>query len=260
MQLHFKSFGSGEPIIILHGMLGMLDNWQSFGRELSTNHLVYLIDLRNHGKSGHNQTISYTDMANDLRETMESQWMYDGAIVMGHSMGGKIAMQLALDHPSLVKMLIVVDIAPVQYQGGHEKILEALQSINFVGINSRQEIFEQLADKIDDKSIVNFLTKNLSRSKDGSFAWKMNLEAIANGYSNLLAAPAYSETPYVGPTLFIKGAKSNYLASEHESRIRTWFPNAVIKTIAGAGHWVHADQPMQLKKVLEDFISEHHTN
>ncbi|MCB0665464.1 MAG: alpha/beta fold hydrolase [Saprospiraceae bacterium] len=260
MQLHFKSFGSGDPIIILHGMLGMLDNWQSFGRELSTNHLVYLIDLRNHGKSDHNQTISYTEMANDVRETMESQWMYDGAIVMGHSMGGKTAMQLALDHPSLVKMLIVVDIAPVQYQGGHEKIIEALQNINFVGINSRQEISDQLADKIDDKSIVNFLMKNLSRSKDGSFAWKMNLKAIANGYSNLLAAPTYSETPYIGPTLFIKGANSNYLASDYESRIRTWFPNAVIKTIAGAGHWVHADQPVQLKKVLEDFISEHHTS
>lgn len=257
MQLHFKSFGSGDPLIILHGMLGMLDNWQSFGKEMSHRHLVYLMDLRNHGRSKHRPTLSYREMADDLRETMEHQWMYDGAIIIGHSMGGKTAMQLALDHPEFVNILVVLDIAPVRYTGGHEQILGALNHINLSEVKSREDVSDQLSKEISDQAIINFLMKNLGRSKDGSYLWKMNLKAITREYPNLLMAPEYSGEPFYGPTLFVRGSRSNYIATEHHTLINEWFPNAQIVTIENAGHWVHVDQPEKLKNVLQDFIMDH---
>lgn len=254
MQLHLKSFGSGEPLIILHGMLGMLDNWQTFGKEISQKHLVYLVDLRNHGRSAKADLMTYPAMAEDLKETMESQWLYDGAIVLGHSMGGKVAMQLALNYPDLVKALIVIDIAPVEYKGGHEMILAALNQIRLEKITSRQEVYAQLEASISTPAIVNFLMKNLSRSKNGRYEWKMNLKAIGENYSHLLKAPEHHHSPYVGPTLFVKGSQSDYITQNSEKTISSWFPNSRIETIQNAGHWVHADKPGPLQKTIEDFI------
>lgn len=256
MQLHLKSFGSGEPVLILHGMLGMLDNWQNFGRILSRQHLVYLVDLRNHGNSGSEEEMGYQAMAEDVKETMEAQWLYEGAIVIGHSMGGKTAMQLALDHPDLVKALIVIDIAPVTYQGGHEKILAALNQVKLSSVDSRQAVFDELIDSIPNPRIVNFLMKNLSRKKDGSYQWKVNLRAITKNYNQLLGAPVYTNTPYEGPTLFVRGGQTQYISSDAEGRIGEWFPNNEIVTIQDAGHWVHADQPEQLGQIIETFIEK----
>jgi esterase len=254
MQLHFKSFGSGQPIIILHGMLGMLDNWQSFGKDLSRDYLVYLIDQRNHGKSGWNDYMDYPSMAEDLKETMESQWMYEGAVVIGHSMGGKTAMQLALLHPELVKALIVIDIAPVEYPGGHEEILQALKEVPVEKITDRQQVFDQLSAKIGNPAIVQFLIKNLSRNKQGGYQWKLNLVAIEANYHHLLAVPKYHGYPYQGPALFVRGAQSDYIAPPGEQRIREWFAKGRIATIAEAGHWVHADAPAVFKDTIDQFL------
>lgn len=256
MQLHFKSFGSGQPIIILHGMLGMLDNWQSFGKDLSRDYLVYLIDQRNHGKSGWSDYMDYPSMAEDLRETMESQWMYEGAVVIGHSMGGKTAMQLALMHPELVKALIVIDIAPVEYPGGHEEILQALKEVPIEEISDRQEVFDQLSAKIDNPAIVQFLIKNLTRNKQGGYRWKLNLVAIEANYDHLLAIPQYQGHPYQGPALFVKGARSTYITAGGEKNIREWFTKAKVTIIAEAGHWVHADAPTVLKDTLVQFLTD----
>ena len=254
MQLHLKTIGSGPPVVILHGMLGMLDNWQSFGRQLSQQHLVYLVDLRNHGKSERDDVMDYETMAKDVRETMEAQWLYEGAVIIGHSMGGKTAMQLALDYPDLVKALIVVDIAPVAYSGGHEQILAALNKVQLTNVESRQIVFDQLLASIPNFIIVNFLMKNLTRSKDGSYRWKANLPAITKNYHQLLAAPVYHGTPYPGPGLFVWGGQSDYVNPDSEERIADWFPGSEIVTIEEAGHWVHADQPVQLIRIIEDFI------
>ncbi len=254
MQLHFKSFGSGEPIVILHGMLGMLDNWQSFGKDLSNNHLVYLVDQRNHGRSGWSDEMDYHVMAEDLKETMEHQKMDSGAVIMGHSMGGKTAMQLALNYPHLVKALIIVDIAPVKYTGGHELILDAMKAIDLRRINERKQVYDQMIKQIHNPGIVNFLTKNLSRDKDGGYHWKLNLEVIAANYDNLLASPSLGTTIYAGPALFIKGGESPYM-DDGEERIHQWFSNSQVITIDEAGHWVHTDQPEALRKVIDDFLN-----
>ncbi len=254
MQLHFKSFGSGEPIIILHGMLGMLDNWQSFGKYLSRNHLVYLVDQRNHGKTGWSDEMDYPVMAEDLKETMEHQRMYSGAVILGHSMGGKTAMQLALNYPDLVKALIIVDIAPVKYPGGHELILDAMKAIDVQKISERPQVYDQLIKQIQNPVIVNFLMKNLSRDKDGGYRWKLNLEVIVANYDNLLASPSFGTTIYAGPALFIKGGQSSYM-NDGEEIIHQWFSNSQVITIDKAGHWVHADQPEALGNVIDDFLN-----
>ena len=254
MQLHFKSDGSGDPLIFLHGLFGMLDNWQSFANYLYSSYYTYLVDLRNHGQSPHAPEMSYLLMAEDLRETMESQWMYDGAFVIGHSMGGKVAMQLALTYPDLVKSLVIVDIAPVAYKGGHEGIIEALLKVPIDQVTSRSEVSEMLDQYIQNTAITGFLLKNLLRQKDGSFIWRMNLTSIAAHYQALLAAPTWQGLPYLGPTLFIKGAQSNYLTDESSAEVFKFFPNATISTIEGAGHWVHADQPAKLLQAVNEFL------
>lgn len=257
MQLHFKSNGSGDPLIILHGLFGMLDNWQSFASHLSSAYYTYLVDLRNHGRSPHAPEMSYELMAEDLRETMESQWMYDGAYVIGHSMGGKVAMQLALSHPDLVKALVIVDIAPVTYKGVHEGIIEALLNVPLDLVRSRAQVSAILEREIKNTTISAFLMKSLLRQKDGSFRWRMNLTSIAASYQALQAAPTWQGHPYQGPTLFIKGAQSDYLTTGSSKEIRKFFPNATISTIEGAGHWVHADEPIKLRQEVNGFLSNH---
>ncbi|MBK8502414.1 MAG: alpha/beta fold hydrolase [Saprospiraceae bacterium] len=256
MQLHFKSFGSGTPLIILHGMLGMLDNWQSFGLDVSDHYLTYLMDLRNHGKSSWDSRMDYMVMAEDVRETMEAQWMFEGAIILGHSMGGKTAMQLALAQPELVKALIVIDIAPIEYPGGHEIILQALQNIDIESITSRQEVLEDLSQTINSKSVVHFLMKNLSRNKDGSYRWKVNLEAVSDNYQALLSAPVFEDAPFYGPTLFVRGGQSNYILDEHLTKIDHWFPNNKLASIDSAGHWIHVDAPRRLQEIILTFTQQ----
>jgi pimeloyl-ACP methyl ester carboxylesterase len=257
MQLHFKSDGSGDPLIILHGLFGMLDNWQSFASNLHSSYYTHLIDLRNHGRSPQAPEMSYELMAEDLRETMESQWMHDGAFVIGHSMGGKVAMQLALSYPDLVKCLVIVDIAPVTYKGGHEAIIEALLKVPIDLVTSRSQVSEILDQEIKNSAITGFLMKNLLRRKDGSFSWRMNLTSIAAHYRDLLAAPTWQGIPYRGPTLFVKGGSSDYLSKKSETEVFKFFPSATITTIEGAGHWVHADEPAKLLHVVMDFLSAH---
>lgn len=252
MQLHHKHFGSGNPMVILHGLFGMLDNWRSFARRYEGEHLLYLLDQRNHGRSPHDPTMNYPMMANDIKETMEQQWLYDGAIIMGHSMGGKAAMQLALEYADLVQALIVVDIAPRTYEGSHEHIIEALMSIPIAQKSAREEISRILSAKIQSQGVVRFLMKNLARRDEGGFTWRCNLDSIAANYKHLLASP--QGEPYPGPALFVKGSESPYIRAEDEQLILEHFPKATIVDISGAGHWVHIDQPDTLHQSIRHFI------
>ena len=252
MDLNYKAFGQGEPIIILHGLFGTLDNWQTVGKQLAEHYSVFLIDQRNHGRSPHTDKIDYPSMAQDLYQFMETQWVYK-AYIMGHSMGGKTAMQFALNHPDMVEKLIVVDIAPKAYKGGHQDIFDALTSLDLEKIESRSEADEILKAQIEDTGIRQFLLKNLTRNKEGGYQWKMNLPILVQDYPKLLAEP-HAETPFEKPSLFIRGGKSEYILEEDTVLIHELFPEASIKTVPEAGHWVHAEAPDHLMKLVTEFL------
>lgn len=252
MELQAKIQGQGPAVIILHGLLGTMDNWQTIANSISETHTVCLLDLRNHGRSPHAEKMNYHLMAEDVASFMSENWI-NSAVVIGHSMGGKVAMQLAMDNPDLVEKLIVVDIAPREYKPGHLEIFKALSSIDLKKLKDRREAEKLLSESIDDISTVQFLLKNLSREKDGSFSWKMNLPAIEANYKSIIASIESIEQ-FEKPTLFIKGSRSNHIVEGDTELINKLFPNSKIVTIEGAGHWVHADKPKELLEIVYKFI------
>ncbi|MFK7806606.1 MAG: alpha/beta fold hydrolase [Saprospiraceae bacterium] len=253
MALKFKAFGSGDPIIILHGLFGTLDNWQTMAKRLANDFTVFIIDQRNHGKSPHTDNISYPLMSEDLRLFMEDHWMYDAHII-GHSMGGKTAMQFALDNPDMVNKLIVVDIAPKAYVGNHESIFDALFAVPLETLESRGAATDILTSKLgEDPGTIQFLLKNLTREKEGGYNWKMNLPVLHKDYKNILATVKGAEA-FEKDTLFIKGGKSDYISSSDMTMIQELFSNAKLQEVPEAGHWIHAEAPDALYKLLIDFL------
>ncbi len=258
MILNEEIIGRGTPMIILHGLFGMSTNWKSFGKRLSTRYQIHLMDLRNHGLSGHSTGMNYSDMAGDVIQTFRAHDREGGSILVGHSMGGKTAMQVALEFPNRVKALIVIDIAPVTYEGGHEEILDALLSLPVGQIKSRKEAEMVLLDQVEDIKVVKFLLKNLKRTPQGTYRWLLNIPFIAQNYRKLLSPPsADGKQIYTGPSLFIKGALSSYINERNENSIEKYFPASVVKAVDEAGHWVHADQPDQLANVVLEFLNSH---
>lgn len=252
MQLNYKIFGQGDPLIILHGLFGTLDNWQTLAKRWAKDYTVFLIDQRNHGRSPHVDEHNYLAMAEDLNAFMDANWVHK-ANILGHSMGGKTAMQFAVLYPEMVDKLIIIDIAPKIYHGGHEQIIEALNDLEVSKLEDRKTADAQLKKKIDNFGIRQFLLKNLTREKTGGYRWKMNLSALTQNYQAILQNIEPSE-PFEGATLFVKGGRSPYIKEADLPMIQTYFPNAQLKTIAEAGHWVHAEQPEQLFKVVCRFL------
>lgn len=253
MELYSREFGQGDPVIILHGLFGFSDNWQTVAKGLATDgRLVVTPDLRNHGRSPHTDTHSYPEMAEDLNAFMEAHWMFSAAVV-GHSMGGKAAMQLALNHPDRVTKLVVVDIAPGKAEDNNALVIEALRELDLSKITTRQEADSWLAARITDFGTRQFLLKNISRKPDGAFAWKMNLPVLLREYDKILA-PVSGPEPFDKPTLFVRGGLSNYVSDEDFEAAKKLFPRAELVTIEGAGHWVHADKPGELLGVLRFFL------
>ncbi len=253
MELNFKQFGQGEPLIILHGLFGTLDNWQTIAKQLAEDYTVFIVDQRNHGKSPHHPDFNYRILAEDLLEFMEQNWMYK-AHLLGHSMGGKTVMQFALEYPDMVDKLIVVDIGPKTYKGGHQAIFDALFSLDLEQLGNRNQADEALAKGIDSFAVRQFLLKNLKRRKEGGYEWKMNLEAIHNHYQEILDN-VEGDTVDV-PTLFINGGKSDYIIPGDEEAFKAYFPESEIKTVPDAGHWVHAEKPKELLDLVQDFLSQ----
>ena len=253
MTLNYKSFGEGYPIIILHGLFGTLDNWQTIAKKLADDYTVYIVDQRNHGRSPHDAIFNYEVMADDLQAFMESQWIYEAHII-GHSMGGKTAMQFALNYPDLVNRLVVVDIAPKGYEGGHQAIFEALFSLDLAKISNRKEADKLLSSKIGEFGVRQFLLKNLTRNKEGGYQWKMNLPVIYQNYTKILSA-IEQEDGFSQPTLFIKGENSNYIKETDWPLIRKIFPSAELATVKQAGHWVHAEAPNELLNFVKGFFN-----
>lgn len=251
-KLNYKEFGEGQPLIILHGLFGMLDNWNSFAQELKDEFHIFLVDQRNHGRSFHDDEMNYELMAEDLSEFMEEHDIEE-AYIMGHSMGGKTAMSFAGQFPEKVKKLIVVDIAPKEYQPGHEEIFKALRSLPVEEIDQRQDAREHLNQYIEDEGVRLFLLKNLKRNKNGNYEWRMNLKGIYQNYENILSALPES-IHFDGPALFISGERSDYIQNGDKELIRDHFPSAKIEVISDAGHWVHADRQDKLLEVVRSFL------
>lgn len=251
MELNHKVLGEGFPVIILHGLFGMLDNWQSIAKKMAAEgFMVYLIDQRDHGKSPFTDRFDYPTLANDLAEFMEQNWIYKAHLI-GHSMGGKTVMQFAFDHGDMVEKLVVVDICNKVYSGGHEEILEAIRTVDAPNRQDRQEIYDFLKDKLENEGVVQFLLKNLQRKKEGGYEWKMNIKLLEQSYPQILDKVSSTHPMFEGPSLFLKGEHSAYIREEDDKHIKTEFPNAEVAVIPGAGHWVHADQPdLFVEKVL----------
>jgi esterase len=254
VQLNYKVFGQGDPLIILHGMFGMLDNWQTIARKLSDSFTVFIIDQRNHGRSPHKDRINYHLLAEDLSEFMDQHWIHE-AYLMGHSMGGKTVMQFADLHPERVRKLIVVDMAPRAYTDRHKAIFDALFAVPLEQIQNRTEAEDILKKRVDSFGVRQFLLKNLSRTKEGPYRWKMNLAAISRDYNDILSSVKL-EHPFEEPVLFIKGENSNYILEEDEKEISSLFPASRIVSIPEAGHWVHSEKPQEFIREVEGFLKE----
>ena len=252
MKLNFKTFGEGKPLFILHGLFGSLDNWQTLGKQLAENHKVYLIDLRNHGKSPHSSDFSYQEMAQDVAELIKDEQL-DKVSIIGHSMGGKTTMTFAVEFPHYVDKLIIVDIAPKQYAPHHDEIIKALYSLDLTSITSRREADEEMKKIISNDGTRLFLLKNLNREKEGGYSWKMNLAMLTENIEKVIDV---TEIPFPIPlnTLFIRGGNSGYILDSDFERIESLFPNSEIATIENAGHWVHAEQPLELLSLISDFL------
>lgn len=255
MKLYFRSYGSGHPLIILHGLLGSGGNWHTLSSRWFGQHFtVYAVDQRNHGRSPHSPEFDYEAMVADLVEFMKDQGLAS-AHVLGHSMGGKTAMHLALAHPERVDRLVVADMAPRAYPPSHDMIFDALHSIDPAKYGSRQEIDRALAQKIRDTGTRQFLLKNLAHDPaSGGYTWQMDLEAIYNGYDRL-NEPIASDHTFDKPALFIRGERSDYVRDEDISGIKWLFPEAEVVTIPDAGHWVHADAPEPFAKAVLAFLT-----
>jgi len=252
MPLHFKQLGHGEPLVLLHGLFGSGDNWFGVAPKLAEKFNVFAPDLRNHGHSPHHAEMDYPLMAADVEKFFAAQKI-ESAHVIGHSMGGKVAMQFALDFPARVKKLVVVDMAPRVYARAHDKIFASLLALDLASFQTRQQIEDALAPEIPSLNLRRFLLKNLGRDEHGKFVWKMNLRGVAENYSRL-GEVLSAENQFDKPALFIRGGKSDYISAADELEIRRQFPAAQIQTIAVANHWVHADAPEEFVQRVLDFL------
>ncbi len=254
MKLHVATYGHGEPLVILHGLFGSADNWHSVCQRLAPHLRVFALDQRNHGRSPQSFEMDYTVMAEDVGEFLGEQGLAE-AFVMGHSMGGKTAMQLALLHPALVRKLVVVDMAPRPFEPRHRQILQRMLALDLSSFHSRLEMESALAPAIPDRATRQFLLKNVVRTDAGGFRWRIGLEQIAKNQPRLIQAVS-SDRRFDKPALFIRGEKSDYLLPEDLPEIQELFPQAFLRTIAGAGHLVHVEQTELLLKAVLEFLSQ----
>jgi pimeloyl-ACP methyl ester carboxylesterase len=253
--LHSKIYGqekAGIPLLVFHGLFGMLDNWGSFGKEMGEFFPVHLLDLRNHGKSFHSPEMSHDDLAHDILHYMEFHGL-EKINLLGHSLGGKAVMQFAIKYPIKVNKLIVVDISPKAYPPHHQGILKALESVDFSTATSRQQVEEVLSQFIPEKSVILFMTKNLYWTDDKKLDWRFNLKTLSEKYEEFVSN-AIKFGVYSGETLFIAGEKSHYILPQDEFQIKQQFPNSSVVTIKNAGHWVQAENPTDFNEVVKNFL------
>jgi esterase len=257
MELNYRQYSeNGAPVLVLHGLFGSLSNWGWHCKQLAQQYAVYGVDLRNHGDSPHSDQLDYQVMAEDVRQLIVRLGL-ESCCIVGHSMGGKVAMQLALSFPDLIEKLVIVDIAPVSYSedaDGHMNVLAAMDAVKLGEIKSRTQAEVTIEDYIPQEVTRKFLLTNLVRNKEGSFEWRLDKDSIRKNYANL-RAELIATMSFLKPVLFIKGSLSPYIKPEHEAQIKELFPAASVKLLMDAGHWLHAEKPQALQKILLKFLS-----
>ena len=254
MKLFCRRFGMGKPVVILHGLFGLSDNWVTFGRLLSKHYAVYIPDLRNHGQSAHSAVFDFPSLVNDLAEILE-EYELDNIFLIGHSLGGKIAMYFSLYHPELVKKMVVVDISlrksPPDLE--HQQLLNAMMAVNFNVAKSRTDVDNQLKEQVKSLKLRQFLLKNVYWRDRYSMDWRLNLKAINENLLSIFEGINDSGV-FRGPVLFIRGGLSDYILDSDLPDLKIKFPGAEVKTIANASHWVHADAPGEFFEVVKNFL------
>ena len=251
MKLYFKKIGEGAPLLIIHGLFGSADNWGTLAKKFALNHTVFLIDLRNHGRSPHDSIMNYDVMADDLYELIKQEKIVS-PVLLGHSMGGKAALQFAEKYPKILKKLIVADIGIKAYPMHHDVIIKGLQNVNLNTVQSRSEATISLAEFVKEIGIQQFLMKNLYWIEKGKLAWRMNLNVISENIHKILKEIKIQNNPV--ESLFLRGEFSNYILKEDYTEILSALPNAKIQTIEKAGHWLHAENPLSFYEKVIDFI------
>ncbi|GAB2195839.1 alpha/beta fold hydrolase [Sessilibacter sp. MAH4] len=256
MELNFKQFSDvGEPLVMVHGLFGSLENLAGIAKLLSDSFSVYSIDLRNHGRSPHSDQMTLADMAGDIVEFLDSQNI-DSAYLFGHSLGGKAMMELALSAPERAKKVVVGDIAPVDYVvPRHEHIFAGLNAVDIDSVIARKDVDDVLANFIKEPPVRSFILKNLYKTESGHFAWRANVKALQVNYSHIIGANR-SDKQYLNPILFLKGEHSDYLLPEHRPEVAKRFPNADLKVVTGTGHWLHAEKPNMVARLTATFLND----
>lgn len=253
MKLFYRQSGEGDPLIILHGLFGSSDNWYSLAKVFAQFNTVYLVDQRNHGQSPHSPDFNYKLLTEDLNDFVTEHQIVN-PVVLGHSMGGKVAMNFAVKYPDKLKKLIVVDIVPKKYPVHHDHILEGMMAIPLATLTTRTEADTILGGYVTEPEVRQFLLKNLARNSNGGFTWKINLEAIGQHIEELGDGMQYSGT-YERPTLFIKGSRSNYFNDGDELMMKAIFSKLETVTL-DTGHWVQAEKPEEFAKAALQFLSQ----
>ena len=254
-ELYFQDHpgpSDATPLVLLHGLFGSSVNWRGVAKRLAENRRVLALDMRNHGRSFHDDDMSYPAMARDILDTLDGEGI-DAADLAGHSMGGKAAMVAALEQPERVEHLVVVDIAPVIYTHSHVPMIDALLKLDTGALGSRSEADQALSGEIEDRMTRQFLLQSLEKTDEG-YRWRLNLEVLRSAMGDLTGFPDLNGRTFDKPVLFLYGADSDYVQAEQHPRIESLFPNAEYTAIEGAGHWVHADQPRTLIERLEQFL------
>jgi|AntRauTorckE6833_2_1112554.scaffolds.fasta_scaffold00301_13 pimeloyl-ACP methyl ester carboxylesterase len=256
MKLFYRQYGEGQPVIIMHGIFGISDNWVTIGRKLAEKFSVYILDLRNHGQSPHSNTFNYIAMMEDLQEFIEDHQL-ENPILIGHSMGGKVAMYYSLEYPDHVNSLIVVDISMRRYphRSAHINMIDAMLAVDFEKAASREEVEQQLEASMPSKPIRLFVMKNLERVGNNTFKWRINLQALSDNIAHVFEGVEHPGI-YENPALFVRGGKSDYISDEDMGRIKLHFPGAHLETIQGASHWMHAEKPEELCSLFSEFTGK----
>lgn len=252
MDLHFRKSGEhGPTLMILHGLFGSSDNWQTLGRELANDFQVYLVDQRDHGRSPHSDAIDYQKMANDIQELIQREGLAEVNLI-GHSMGGKTAMTFAQRFPELLNKLVVVDIGPRVYEDRHSFILEGVLSADLEQLASRKAVEEHLGAYIPEPGVRQFIMKNLYWVEDRKLGWRANFKLLKRDLSNIVASISPDRVEV--PTLFIRGGASDYILKEDIPAIKEQFPRSQFETVPFAGHWVHVQAPEDFLRMVRDFL------
>lgn len=260
MKLFYRQLGTGTPFMILHGLYGCSDNWLTIAKVFAQNHNVILPDLRNHGNSPHSDVFNISSMAEDIAELID-ELKIENFVLLGHSLGGKVALDYATKHSDKLQKLIIVDIAPRTYGSehfeeneNHKQIINILKNIDLSLFSNRSEALTELQKLKDSERFRNLMMKNLKSDKEGKLQWKINVSAIADNLQDLLNVFNADLTKIKCPTLFIKGENSNYLTKNDFEEIRTKMANATFTVISNSSHWIHVDNPEDFIAVVNNFI------